>query len=549
MIHVVSRIKSDTNAFIRNHSNLSSHITIEENYGSFIDLLNRLIQKSPKPYVCLVHDDTWLSDNFNTQTEELVSQLDQYWPNWGIAGNAGIMPMQAGYSANDTVRYLIDADGGPNLSSHILPAKSIDGNIMLLNIFALRHAGVVLPSFDGSELYDVILSIETIMAGLGVYVASQLSCVHKDGAVHKINNRKLSRELNEYLGERIKNNVIKTLKRKYVIKRIRGNSVEKKGIDLDIDSLRVATKNRKKKSVAIVTRTIFNRNELLSRTLESVTDFISASGYSTEFKSYIVTSSTMKSPEWVDCHSSILKYDIQNNIDSRYHLVRFAAENIKADYFWFVDDDDWLFSDEAERLALIVNASPKSSIIFIGSQHFEESSLIVNRANIRHSSSFNSDSYFPPKYFMASLTGTNYIPFCGVLYGRDILLSIPCYIYDTIKYYEDYVTMLYAVMVKKQFPVIIDKLFVGISIRPFGNAVTEVDRSKWDKSLSNVISCIVNTPEILQLNSLLPDLLDNKCKTSNKNFFVIMIKSVQALFECMCKRVGLFCGLFSNNHY
>ena len=475
MIHVVSRIQRNIDAFIRNHANLSSHITIEKDYGSFIDLLNRLIKYSTKPYICLVHDDTWLCDNFNIYTEDLVSQLNLYWPNWGIAGNAGIMPMQAGYSADDTVRYLVDSHGGPNLSSHILPAKCIDGNILLLNIFALRNAGVTLPPFDGVEFYDVILSIETIMAGLGVYVASQLSCVHKSNGAHAVDKKKLSCELNAYLCVRIKNKLIKTLDGQYKIKNRNNNDAAgKTGIDLDMQSLRAATKDRKKKRVAIVTRTLFTRNKLLKRTLESVSEFIVASGGNTEFKSYIVTSSTIESPEWAGCHSLILNYNIKDNIDSRYHLVRFAAENIEADYFWFVDDDDWLFSDEAERLSLIVNASPKSSVIFIGSQHFEENSLFLNRQSIRHPFPSNSDSYFPPKHFMASLTGRNYIPFCGVLYDREILLSIPCEIYDTVKYYEDYVTMLYAVMVKKQFPVVVDKLFVGISIRPFGNAVTRL---------------------------------------------------------------------------
>jgi hypothetical protein len=551
MIHVVSRIKSDTDSFIRNHVNLYDHITIEEGYGTSVDLLNRLIQKSIKPHICLVHDDTWLPDNFNAHIEQLVSQLDQCWPNWGIAGNAGIIPMQAGYSANDTVRYLVDSHGGPNLSNHILPAQSIDGNIILLNIPALRNAGVKLPSFNGIEKYDVsdvILSVETIMSGLGVYVASELSCVHKNKRIDGIYRRKLLRKLNGYLGTRLNNNIVKTLYGHHNIKS-RNNIEGKNGIDLDMHSLRAAAKKRKMRSVAIVTRTLFTRNELLKRTLESITEFIAASGSSTEFKSYIVTNSIIDAPEWAYCNSFVLKYDIPNNTDMRYHLVRFAAENIKADYFWFIDDDDWLFSDEAERLSLIVNVSPKSSIIFIGSQHFKEDLFAVKRSIIRNSFPFDSNSYFPPKRFMASLTGSNFIPFCGVLYDRDILLSIPYEIYDTVKYYEDYVTMLFAVMVKKQFPVVVDKLFTGISIRASGNAVTEIDRSKWDKSLSNVISCILNTPEILQLNSLLPELMGNKRTKLYKNYSLIIAKLFQNLSEYMHIGVGLFYCLFSNKHY
>ena len=55
-------------------------------------------------------------------------------------------------------------------------------------------------------------------------------------------------------------------------------------------------------------------------------------------------------------------------------------------------------------------------------------------------------------------------------------------------------------------PIVVEKLFVGISIRSTGNTVTENDRGKWNKSMSEMISFIANTEQpksILSFSSII----------------------------------------------
>ena len=191
-------------------------------------------------------------------------------------------------------------------------------------------------------------------------------------------------------------------------------------------------------------------------------------------------------------------------IDSRYRLVRFAAESIEADYFWFVDDDDWVFPNEAERLGLVVNTAPENSIVFVGSQHFEEASLA--RSPNADATSYRSKAArpFPAEDFLASLSGENHSPFCGVLLSRAALLNVPPAVYERVTYFEDYMTILSALLQEDCFPVTVDKLFAGISLRRSGNSVTEKDRRTWNESMSELASHLVNSSDCSQLLSLPP---------------------------------------------
>ncbi|WP_125474127.1 hypothetical protein [Caballeronia humi] len=63
-------------------------------------------------------------------------------------------------------------------------------------------------------------------------------------------------------------------------------------------------------------------------------------------------------------------------------------------------------------------------------------------------------------------------------------------------------TILAALLSHQNFPIAVDKLFVGISVRQSGNTITEPDRSKWNRSMSEMVSHLVNFPELTQMLSL-----------------------------------------------
>ena len=503
MIHVVARSRNSADLFLQNHSFFEAQITVELGTRSYFALLNRLIEKAAKPWICLVHDDVYLGRDFAREITDLVRTLDADWSNWGLAGNAAVLPMQVGYAATDIVRYLSDPHGGPNLAGQILPAQSIDGNVMLLNLDAMRGKLLKLPAFEGFQLYDIVLSLETIKAGLGVLACPQLACWHgSKGNQQDFNEARSSRAFDEYLVSTLRNRVLDTINGEHEIQVDDAGQILRSGIDIQLDSLKAATAGREKKSIAIVTRTQFTRPLLLKRTLDTVKAFASAARDAAHFASYVVTDATAAAcPEGITSETTLLCADLPDQKDSRYQLVRFAAENIQADYFWFIDDDDWIFPNEAERLSLVANGAPADSIIFLGCQHFSEQSISNDSED---ASSFRSTpgKYYPATNFLASLSGSNHTPFCGQLFPRRTLLSIPAKVYDSVTYYEDYMTTLFALLSTNCFPIAVDKLYVGISVRASGNTITETDRTKWNRSMSELVSHMVNLPGLSQMLSL-----------------------------------------------
>jgi hypothetical protein len=503
MIHVVARSEKHGQAFLESHSGLRSRIVVKTGQRSYFRLLQELIDTCPEDYVCVVHDDVFLCGDFGVRLDELIAQLNANWPNWGLAGNAAVLSVKVGYAGTNVVRYLSDPHGGPNLASEILPAQSVDGNVMLLNLKAMRTRQLRLPTFDGFQLYDIILSIETVSAGLGVYVAPQLACWHGSrGNQGEFDRAKDSEAFKYYLANAVQNRSIQTLngtteaRFDLASRRIRGR------VELEMDSLRQAVTGRPVKTVAVVTRTQFSRPELLGRTLDTVGSFIASAGTSTRFRSYIITDRKDAAPEDIKRRALVLEADLPHDTDTRYQLVRFAAENIDADYFWFVDDDDWVFPNEAERLGLAINAAPRGAIVFLDCQHFDERPVAPGSDNDVHLYRSVEGHFFSSQRFLSSLSGQNHSPFCGVIFERGALLAIPPRVYETVTYYEDFMTILNTLLSLKCFPIVVDKLYVGISLRNSGNTVTETDRTKWDRSMSEMVSHLLNSPGTSQMLSL-----------------------------------------------
>ena len=221
--------------------------------------------------------------------------MDRDWSNWGLVGNAGVLTVGVGYAGTRTVRYLSDPHGGPNLARHILPAQTIDGNVMFLNLNAMRAKGLRLPVFDGFQLYDIVMSIEAIAAGLGVFVAPHLSCWHGSKGSQAGFDRAASGDaFGQFCSSRLRNRSITTLNGLVRFRLDGVNPASTSGIDLQIDSLRTADQGRPARTVAIVTRTQFRRPALLNRTLDTIAAFLATAGAGAEFHSYVVTDVTKR---------------------------------------------------------------------------------------------------------------------------------------------------------------------------------------------------------------------------------------------------------------
>lgn len=546
MIHVVARSEASGSQFVQNHPALAEQIAVEFGQRSYFDLLNRLIREKRTSYVCVVHDDVVLCSGFAERVESLVRELDRHWPNWGLVGNAGVLSIGVGYSATEVVRYLSDGHGGPNLARHILPAQSIDGNIMLLNLRAMSSKGLKLPAFDGFQLYDIVLSIETIAAGLGVLVAPQLACWHgSKGSQVDFDRAASSDAFRAYCSERLRNRRITTLNGHVKISLARDDQPTNGGFDLEMESLRTAAQGRAAKTVAVVTRTQFQRPELLDRTLDTVGAFLAAAGQSPAgFHSYVVTDAACEPPESVTRRSTVMRTEVPEGVDSRFQLVRFAAEHIDADYFWFIDDDDWVFPNEAERLGLVVSAAPPGSIVFVDCQHFEEKPLLPATNGDLASYRSKPARLFPAKQFLASLSGDNHSPFSGVLLSRSSLRDMSLSVYDNVTYFEDYATTLSALLERDCFPITVSKLFIGISLRRSGNSVTQTDRTTWNRSMSELVSHLINSSDCSQILSLPPQAWSAPGAVQDESTSRLLARRSKRLVKKVVRRGKLLLGLF-----
>ena len=245
MIHVVARSPLHGETFVRHHPTFSSRIKVELGWHSYFALLNYLISQTGQAYACVVHDDVCLRSDFFEQLQTLIEELHRDWPNWGLVGNAAVLPLSVGYSVTNVARYLCDPHGGPNLSGYVLPAQSIDGNVMLLNLAAMRKVGVKLPAWEGFHLYDYVMSIETIASGLGVLIAPQLACWHgSTGNQKEFDCAKESSTFNSYLLHRLRNRRIQTLNGMVQIRLEEGSPLMRGPIDMELSSLRNATRGR-----------------------------------------------------------------------------------------------------------------------------------------------------------------------------------------------------------------------------------------------------------------------------------------------------------------
>jgi len=490
VIYVVARDSEHGERFLGRHSQLSDDITVLLGQDSYFSLLNNLIATCVDDIALVVHDDVTLPMSFRQRFDELLSRLGSEWPNWGVVGNAGVSPMQVGLAVSKTVRFLADPHGGSNLSTHIVPAWSIDGNVMMLNIRELRARGVDLPELGGFQLYDIALSIETLRAGLAVLIAPELACYHSSkGSQSAFDEASRSPAIREYLASRVVNSILDSLNGPIDLRKITSQYRNLSRVEVVIDSLRNAQKGRPKSSIEVVTRSQFQRPALLSRSATTIRSFSRNAVHA--IVRHSVVSGVDDSPSTAADGVRVLRRPREHGqVDDRFHLVRFAAREVESDYIWFVDDDDWVFPNGAELISLVVSLAPKGSTVFLDTRHFFEDMgddfSAVPPVSARVGRVFKGDQ------FMGCLSGYNWVPFCGAILPRARVAELPDELVSRIVYYEDFATILHTMADPKFFPVVPGVLGAGISIHGHGQSVVEDDRADWNQSMSELGSLVAH---------------------------------------------------------
>jgi len=479
-IHVAARNEVFAQQFAKNNP-CAQNIILHRGSSSLFTLLQSIID-GEDDYALFVHDDVFMPSSINDHVASLIEDLNTNWPNWGICGNAGIIaPTLAG--GGRACRFLFDPHGGPSLGGYILPAETVDGNSILINCRALRDAGIRLPDFEGFQFYDICLSVETLSAGLAVLLSPQLACYHASkGNQSEFDRAFGSKALIEYLSGKLSNRSVSslngTLKLPFTGKK-RGQ------IDICATSLRNAAKGRKDAKIAFVIRSQFRNVPLLLRSITSTLAFAAATE-NRSIKTYVVTENVDRSEiDQIPANVEVIAAECPKTADTRNHLISVAVNSISEDFVLFLDDDDWVFPNEAANISDLLACLPVFANLVVESQHFSEAIMVAGETDWRNS------SLLPQRRFVAqdwpkNFTGNNYIPMCGAFYSRAVLSQQPKETYNKITYYEDFTASLFALLNPNSVFFSVPKLISGISIRDVGsnvaNTVNVVDRTKWNQS-------------------------------------------------------------------
>jgi hypothetical protein len=507
MLHVVARSAAAVTEWSRRHPTVSTSARFHIDRPSYFEVLNEIIRDTRSDYALVVHDDVFLSERILDDVAELASELDSDWPAWGVCGNAGVLSFGVGWKNTKVLRYLRDPHGGPNYQGVVLPAQSVDGNVMLLNTRALRDRGICLPAFEGFQFYDLVLCVEALYHGLAVLIAPRLTSVHLSGGSQtQFDRAAQSVRLHRYLSQRLANAELTTLngvvKLPAELPTPEQEFQHPDAIDIEMHALHVAATKRPKRRVVIVVRTQFRDLALLRRALETVQAFAVAAGDATEFKPVVVTDRLADCPDFVHRYASVVAVETEPGIDSRFRVIQ-CASGIDADFLWFVDDDDWLFPNEAKRLGLVVNILPPNALLFIDTQWFHER-IGSGGPTITGNYSIIAGRYFYARDWALSLSGENHIPFCGMIVPTQLVRALDPRLFERVVYYEDFAIQLSGLMSSATVQIVVEKLFSGISVRETGNSITVPDRTRWDKSYAEMIACLCPDPRNPNLFSLCP---------------------------------------------
>ena len=488
MIVVAARNTLSAQAFRERHSHHAIDIQFVIQPKSYFAFLNEIIATFSGDFVVIAHDDIWLPQNFSSNLTQLLDELETSLLSWAVVGNAGITPYKTGFAQSRQIRYLTDPHGGPNLSHHLLPAETVDGNILLLNLRKIRESGIRLPEFEGFHFYDIILSILAHEKDLAVMISPLLTCYHASGGDKQAFDQAFKRsEIFNFLKSKLYNSAILTLNGVLSFP----SNIENTGFDLTAKSLANFRFN-KQRNLAVIVRTEFKRLNSLLRTLLTVEAFAHTcrSGYF-EVDVHVISREPIPDNFNVTANYHYIDSLNSNLVDSRTELIHWAIKNIETDFYWFVDDDDFVFPQSANEIGELLSSYPVNSLVFGNSVFFDESYLSEN--NDLFSEEIKVDSRSLGEDFENILQGVACIPFSGVIFPSSILKDIvradllPSYIVR----FEDFFLQSFALNQRNVLPVVLPTELAGISYRKVPNqSIFESDRNKWNAGLSELSEAI-----------------------------------------------------------
>lgn len=461
----------------------------------------------------LVHDDILLPPSFCDHVEALCRKLDDTYECWGLASNTGI----ACYGYKTTEKHVSfihrKVSVALNTPKGIYPAQSLDGNVLLINAPVLKQKQISCSKHDGTGVfYDFVISLECIKKQCAVLISHDLLVHSYSDPLIASGKTKRSTEFKKYLTENLKDTTVNTVYGDITFTRDTEHKNDK--IDLQQAALKAAVR-KDLPQVAIVVRTQFKRPKIFAeRCIGSIKSFIACSMSDDIFKAYVVSDRPMPDElkdlyagcEFIHAESCMQK-------DTRFELIYHALHRIAADYMLFIDDDDFIFPNQAELLKDAVCAFENDKTFYFDTQFFKErlgDTNILPEGTPIHK--LKADDYLKSRF------GINCNPFCGVLFPVELLRSlVEKKLTEKISYAEDYSIQLLMQSHRDFSPITLNALIAGsCAWSDTEQTVMLKDRTNWDRNFAEIASLVLdNSNFFFAYTKDLPETLEKKGSAKN----------------------------------
>lgn len=490
MTHViVTQGNSTFEEFVRVNEIQEQHLTRAGRDGFRISVqINSLLQNQDEDFLVIASSDIVLPDGWLKSVSERMKGVQSNWKSCVALTAVGAAPFKHGYSATYLVDHLVEA-GYQGVSRIETPVTSSSAEFVVLDLVTLRAK---LPlGFKGfsNEDFEIWFSLELALAGLHVLSSPAMATYVPKRRRLGESRSQPERELIEFVSQNVNCKEFRTTRGKVRIPISIESNLRK--VPPSINELFLGGLDMAKSAprLAIVIRTQFKRPAELVRCLESVLSF--AAQYNEEALNLVLVSDSPK-PLKVEVPDvfEFVTVKVPEGKDSRFILVGEAVSRINSDYYLFVDDDDWMFPNNAASLRRLIRVCPEGSVVFADARHYSEERNLDD--SIYVGNTVLPGRFFPGSNFPGSLTGVNNNPFCAVVFPRATFEDLTPETYSGVEYAEDYFLIL-RTLYKDCPPVVLQGELVGISIRESGNTVTEFGHLKWLRAKANVAQQLANS--------------------------------------------------------
>lgn len=463
-------VVSDTEKQFKEFAKINKHFSgclIQCDKNKELNLLLKDILTSEEAPFLICDDSVYLPVDIIERSFLLCEVLFENYENWGMVGNCGVSCLKVGARASQFVKYANDSNGHFNLKGKLLPAESLYGSIFLINPNG-NYEDIIIPAVKAFSTLATALSFASVVSKRSCFIAPELMC-YQNAISNVCDKTDDEYELiRDYLTSLFVNSRINYKYSSFNIDKPTGS------IDLVDSALGNCVRRKNKTTLSIIVRTQFTRLKALFRTLSSIKSFSTMADASCDIRCYVITDN-LEGPDKTYYGYNVLKCESQKK-DSRFSLIANAIKLIDSDYVWFIDDDDWVFPNVAHQISQVLCSCPKKSTIYLDVRHFNET-VDFNDLN---TSELTASRYFPAKNFIKNFSGENYSPFCGVIFPKVVLERIiNSSMINSVTLMEDFMLHVINSNTEEFFPVIIDKLSVGISIRQSGQTMSMSDDKPW----------------------------------------------------------------------